>query len=86
MRPFTLTDKNRVDHLRDGTVPRWASRGKAYRFEHRAGSSLAHARGPGGFSDIDVQTGNTRLLGVRITSIDSDAVMGLVAAAPGCLR
>lgn len=80
---FTLTDKNRVDHLRDGTVPRWASRGKAYRFEHRAGSRWRTLVDLAASAISMCKPATRDYWRVRITSIDSDAVMGLVAAAPG---
>ena len=35
---FTLSEEERAMHLRDGTVGRWARRGKARRFEHQAGT------------------------------------------------
>lgn len=34
---FTLSDKERAEHLRDGTVMNWAEHGYARRFEHRKG-------------------------------------------------
>jgi hypothetical protein len=79
---FTLTDRDRANHLRDGTVPRWASRGKAYRFEHRVGSrwqTLVDLAA----SAISVCGPTTRgFWHERIMSVDSDSVVSLVAAAP----
>jgi hypothetical protein len=79
---FTLTDRDRAKHLRDGTVPRWASRGKAYRFEHRVGSrwqTLVNLAA----SAISVCGPATRgFWRERIMSVDSDSVVSLVAAAP----
>lgn len=79
---FTLTDETRAQHLRDGTVPRWAGRGKAYRFEHRVGSrwlTLVDLAA----SAISVCGPTTRgFWRERIMSVDSDSVMELVAAAP----
>ncbi|MDT5355114.1 MAG: hypothetical protein QOJ56_3646 [Mycobacterium sp.] len=79
---FTLTDETRAQHLHDGTVPRWASRGKAYRFEHRVGSrwqTLVDLAA----SAISVCGPTTRgFWRERIMSVDSDSVMRLAAAAP----
>jgi hypothetical protein len=79
---FTLTDETRAQHLHDGTVARWASRGKAYRFEHRVGSrwqTLVDLAA----SAISVCGPTTRgFWRERIMSVASDSVMRLVAAAP----
>jgi hypothetical protein len=79
---FTLTDEARAQHLHDGTVLRWASRGKAYRFEHRNGSRWQTL--------VDLAASAISMCGPttrgfwreRIMSVDSDSVMKLVAAAP----
>ncbi|VAZ63164.1 hypothetical protein [Mycobacterium kansasii] len=79
---FTLTDETRAQHLRDGTVPRWASRGKAYRFEHGRGTrwqtlvELAH-------SATALCESTTRdYWRERIMAVDTDSVARVVAAAP----
>jgi hypothetical protein len=79
---FTLTDETRAQHLHDGTIPRWAGRGKAYRFEHRIGSRW--------LTLVDLAASAISMCGPttrgfwreRIMSVDSDSVMKLVAAAP----
>lgn len=79
---FTLTDEMCAQHLHDGTVLRWASRGKAFRFEHRGGSrwqTLVDLAA----SAISVCEQTTRgFWRERIMSVESDLVMSLVAAAP----
>lgn len=77
---FTLTDETRAQHLRDGTVPRWASRGKAYRFEHGRGTrwqtlvELAH-------SATALCESTTRdYWRKRIVAVDTDSVVSVVAA------
>jgi hypothetical protein len=79
---FTLTDETCAQHLHDGTVQRWASRGKAYRFEHRVGSrwqtlvELAHS------AATLCESMTREHWRERIMSVDSDSVMNLVVAAP----
>ncbi|CCK63171.1 Conserved protein of unknown function [Mycobacterium canettii CIPT 140070017] len=80
---FTLTDETRAQHVHDGTVPRWASRGRAYRFEHRPGTrwqtlvELAHSAA----TLCESMTREHRR--ERIMAVDKDSVASVVAAAPG---
>lgn len=79
---FTLNDETCAQHLRDGTIPRWASKGKAYRFEHRPGDRWQTL--------VDLAASATSLCGPatrgfwreRIMSVDSASVLSMVAAAP----
>lgn len=79
---FTLTDGTRAQHLHDGTVPRWASRGKAYRFEHRPGTrwqtlvELAHS------ATTLCESTTRKHWRERIMAVDKDSVASVVAAAP----
>jgi hypothetical protein len=79
---FTLTDEMCAQHLRNGTVLRWASRGKASRFEHR-GRSRWQTLVELAASAISVCGPTTRgFWRERIMSVESDSVGSLVAAAP----
>lgn len=79
---FTLTDEVRAQHLRDGTVPRWARRGKAYRFEHRPGTrwqtlvELAHS------AATRCESATREHWRERIMAVDEDSVASMVATAP----
>jgi len=78
---FTLTDEARAQHMHDGTVAMWASRGYARRFEHRSGTRWQTL--------VDVADSATTLCGPttrdywreRITAVNSDSVVNLVGSA-----
>jgi hypothetical protein len=79
---FTLTEEARAQHIHDGTVASWASRGYARRFEHRPGTRWQTL--------VDLAESAIALCGPRtrdywrerILSVASDSVVDLVAAAP----
>lgn len=79
---FTLSDEARAQHLRDRTIQRWARRGKAYRFEHRAGSQWQTLVDLAA-SAISRCAPTTRdYWRSHIQSVNADSVMSLLAAAP----
>ncbi|WP_235746487.1 hypothetical protein, partial [Mycobacterium tuberculosis] len=80
---FTLSDELRAEHLRDGTVMKWAERGHASRFEHRKGTRWQTL--------VDLAGDAIRLCGPstreywreRILSLERRTVEDLFASAPG---
>lgn len=79
---FTLTDRACAKHLREGTVPRWASRGKAYRFEHGPGNRWQTLVGLAHSATTLCESTTQEYWRERMMSVDSDSVVSLVAAAP----
>lgn len=80
---FTLSEVEIARHLRDNSVARWASQGKARRFEHARGTSwqslVALAGAASRLCRHDVRTYWLE----RILSVDRDSVRDIVGAAPG---
>jgi len=78
---FTLSEEERAMHLRDGTVGRWARRGKARRFEHQAGTpwqTLVDIAG----SAVRLCPASTREYWFgRVSSVDHASVVAIIAAA-----
>lgn len=79
---FTLTDEKRAQLLRDGTVQRWANRGKAYRFEHRARSHWQTLVDLAASAVSVCDSGTRDYWRLRVQAVNAESVMGLVAAAP----
>ncbi len=80
---FTLSDQRRAEHLRDGTVMKWAEHGYASRFEHRKGTRWQTLVELAGHA-IGLCGPSTRQYWCeRILSVEAESVEDLFAAAPG---
>jgi hypothetical protein len=80
---FTLSEEAFARHLGDNSVARWASQGKAKRFDHTSGtrwqSLVALAGGASRLCRDDVRTYWLD----RVLSVDRDSVGDIVSHAPG---
>ncbi len=80
---FTLSEESIAQHLREGSVARWASQGKARRFEHVRGtpwqSLVALAGDASRLCRDEVRT----YWRDRVLSVDRDSVRDIVSPAPG---
>lgn len=79
---FTLSEAECAEHVRVGSVARWASQGKATRFEHQRGAqwqTLVELAGSAAEMCSDATRQHWR---ERILSVDRDSVTALASAAP----
>lgn len=79
---FTLSDEARAEHLCDGTVAKWASRGRAARFEHRSGSQWRTLVDLAGSAVALCSTATRTHWSDRILSVTADSIGGVIDAAP----
>ena len=80
---FTLSEERIAAHLRDSSLARWASQGKARRFAHARGTSWQSLVAlAGGASRLCRDEVRTYWLD-RVLSVDRDSVVDIVSPAPG---
>jgi hypothetical protein len=80
---FTLSEEDFAQHLRDASVARWASQGKARRFEHARGTSWQSLVVLAGAASRLCRDDVRSYWLDRVLSVDRDSVMNSVSPAPG---
>ncbi len=80
---FTLSEAECAEHLRATSVARWASQGKARRFEHAHGTSWQSLVALAGAASRLCRDDVRAYWRDRVLSVDRDSVISIVSAAPG---
>jgi len=80
---FTLSEAECAEHLRATSVARWASQGKARRFEHAHGTSWQSLVALAGAASRLCRDDVRAYWRDRVLSVDRDSVINIVSAAPG---
>ena len=79
---FTLSEHDCAEHLRGGSVGRWANQGKASRFEHRGRTPWQSLVGLAGSSARLCRDDVRAYWRDRVMSVGRDSVIEVVDAAP----
>jgi hypothetical protein len=80
---FTLSEESIAQHLRDGSVARWASQGKARRFEHARSTPWQSLVALAGDASRLCRDEVGTFWRDRVLSVDRDSVIEVISPAPG---